>query len=711
MPITIQNNKLRIRNAEGNYVNIDAVSDATVAERLTEINTTAQTQISAIEQKGTETIASIPNDYTELSGEVNDLENAINELNNDVYDKLLSTNVLWSSEREIITGTTYAKKTAFTKNDISAGDYFYFSADSVSGNTYNNAFQIILYDDNNTIVKSVSGNPISLTVTAQYITDGATHAVFVLYASASTPLSGNAIYTHPYILNSGTAVNVDYSDNLGAYIDSKTNAMGQRITTLENDVGTTFVPDEHAENLTCPSAAAGDTAELISDELTANGEYVCFVDPANVSGIVFIGPRKTATGRVQIDSTSGIVNVGTISTGVLYLTSNTGGTYTGDCYVFDVTNNSELKTFLLALSYGDIEPLLGHLVLGKVPALTSELLNDSGFVSADNMPEIKNGVLELASPATSMNSGETINISSFPHYLNKDLGIVFYGTFSTFTSLRIGIGYQEYRGRWIEIDGTNLVIKMANTAETETIVSTNAHGLTFSDYISVSYYVDDDGVESIAIGTNGGTYTTTGNSFMHNGTLFAYAGQSMSNVVFSGIAGGAKKPLWVFGDSYLGFVNDRVMGNLRTLGFTKGICVNALAGLFPGQAYEDLQRMLAISTPKILIWALGMNSDGLYRTTLQQVVALCDEKNIELILYLCPSVPGKDREFVRTAVEGTGLRAINANLAVGASADGSTWYSGYLSDDNVHPTQLGAMALAMRYLVDAPEIMQYRNDV
>ena len=67
MPITIQNNKLQIRNAEGNYVNIDAVSDATVAEWIIEINATAQTQISAIEQKGQETYASIPDNYSDLA--------------------------------------------------------------------------------------------------------------------------------------------------------------------------------------------------------------------------------------------------------------------------------------------------------------------------------------------------------------------------------------------------------------------------------------------------------------------------------------------------------------------------------------------------------------------------------------------------------------------------------------------------------------------
>jgi lysophospholipase L1-like esterase len=58
----------------------------------------------------------------------------------------------------------------------------------------------------------------------------------------------------------------------------------------------------------------------------------------------------------------------------------------------------------------------------------------------------------------------------------------------------------------------------------------------------------------------------------------------------------------------------------------------------------------------------------------------------------------------------TDCRYVDENLAVGASVDGSTWYTGYLSEDNVHPTAEGAMAIAMRYLVDIPEIAEFVDD-
>ena len=38
--------------------------------------------------------------------------------------------------------------------------------------------------------------------------------------------------------------------------------------------------------------------------------------------------------------------------------------------------------------------------------------------------------------------------------------------------------------------------------------------------------------------------------------------------------------------------------------------------------------------------------------------------------------------------------------------NGTTWYDGMLSSDNIHPTELGAKALTSRVCIDAPEIMQ-----
>ena len=34
-----------------------------------------------------------------------------------------------------------------------------------------------------------------------------------------------------------------------------------------------------------------------------------------------------------------------------------------------------------------------------------------------------------------------------------------------------------------------------------------------------------------------------------------------------------------------------------------------------------------------------------------------------------------------------------------------TWYNGYSSSDNIHPTAIGSKDIILRYLIDVPEIM------
>ena len=48
---------------------------------------------------------------------------------------------------------------------------------------------------------------------------------------------------------------------------------------------------------------------------------------------------------------------------------------------------------------------------------------------------------------------------------------------------------------------------------------------------------------------------------------------------------------------------------------------------------------------------------------------------------------------------------IDSYGAVGATSSG--WYDGMLSDDGIHPTELGAKVLASQILVDVPELMSY----
>ena len=78
--------------------------------------------------------------------------------------------------------------------------------------------------------------------------------------------------------------------------------------------------------------------------------------------------------------------------------------------------------------------------------------------------------------------------------------------------------------------------------------------------------------------------------------------------------------------------------------------------------------------------------------------------DIELILATIPNVPSIRHDYKNAIVRASGYRYIDFAKAVNAEAVGATWYADMLSSDNVHPTELGAKALASRILLDVPEI-------
>ena len=92
------------------------------------------------------------------------------------------------------------------------------------------------------------------------------------------------------------------------------------------------------------------------------------------------------------------------------------------------------------------------------------------------------------------------------------------------------------------------------------------------------------------------------------------------------------------------------------------------------------------------------------------VKALCVDKGITPIFTGYADLKNKDLSARRTYLETLGVRWIDLADAVQKQAyqsGVSAWYDGYMDDDGVHPTLLGAYAMAMQMLKDVPEIMQY----
>ena len=88
MPITIKTGAMKYKKPNGEYDGFNAIAQESTDQQIASIQTagaaqvnavqtTGAAQVSAVQQKGAETLDSIPDDYTELAGDVSSLKSAI----------------------------------------------------------------------------------------------------------------------------------------------------------------------------------------------------------------------------------------------------------------------------------------------------------------------------------------------------------------------------------------------------------------------------------------------------------------------------------------------------------------------------------------------------------------------------------------------------------------------------------------------------------
>lgn len=308
-----------------------------------------------------------------------------------------------------------------------------------------------------------------------------------------------------------------------------------------------------------------------------------------------------------------------------------------------------------------------------------------------------------------LGNNTTFSTTDFPFHIKKNVGISASCKFTNISGkIIIGKGFNKYRGSWIEIDATNIVWKFYEASAE--VRGTVAHGLILQDFLNVSIFLDDKSVCHIVLHTKNGMFKHTFQwSYEFNSEPFIRTeGQELTDVILTASTKDIRNSIWFFGDSYQSVTLDRWTGQLKEIGFFN-VLINALAGQTSTNAVADLQRCLKYGTPKYLVWGLGMNdTDSSWESNLNIVKDICEDKGIELILCTIPSVPSRSKEYISNYVRSSGYRYIDFYTAVGAQPDG-TWISGYQEPggSQVHPTELGAKALAMRVLVDLPEVMQY----
>lgn len=314
--------------------------------------------------------------------------------------------------------------------------------------------------------------------------------------------------------------------------------------------------------------------------------------------------------------------------------------------------------------------------------------------------------------ADSLVDGESCVLDNFPLHCKKGLAMSMSADIVSFSKIVFGKGYEMYRGRWLEIDDTKVVLKgyESNAYTIESI----EHGLTIEAIIKVSLACNYDGKCKVVVMTLNGMFTHVFN-WGYDGNYNAIVkclGSKLNNVYINATTTDFRQSVWFFGASYLGVNKNRLLGQLKNLGYFNYMIDN-LAGMGSNDAYNDLVKCLKFGTPKYLVWCLGFNDYKNQENAIsaaKKVEKICEDKNISLVFAVYASVPERDMSMYQEWLRNSGHRLIDFDKAVGSpiyESGVNNWYDGYLSSDNVHPTELGAKAMAMQVLIDFPEIMQY----
>jgi hypothetical protein len=93
-----------------------------------------------------------------------------------------------------------------------------------------------------------------------------------------------------------------------------------------------------------------------------------------------------------------------------------------------------------------------------------------------------------------------------------------------------------------------------------------------------------------------------------------------------------------------------------------------------------------------------------WKNCLDAVLDICNKNGIIPILATIPNTPTIENTYKNDIVKNSGYRYIDFASAVGASESGSSWFSGMLNSDNVHPNMTGALALYGKAISDFPEL-------
>ena len=271
------------------------------------------------------------------------------------------------------------------------------------------------------------------------------------------------------------------------------------------------------------------------------------------------------------------------------------------------------------------------------------------------------------------------------------------------------ITFKKENSAYITVDATNLNI--VNDVTSLTI----PHGLTIGSNITLMVQNEKStNISFVRLVSDGAVfdYTTATRFLMDSGTpTITSDGSTLTECTFSWVSKNINAPIWMFGDSYFSWYPSRWTYYLAQDGYTKTVMLNGYAGQESAIAYTALVNLLSVTTPKMVVWCLGMNNadtseavNASWYSYFLKIVELQKKYGFELILYTVPTTPIMENDYKNAIIRESGYRYIEADKAVRINDNGD-WVTGALDSDEVHPTEIGAKILYYRILADLPELM------
>lgn len=300
--------------------------------------------------------------------------------------------------------------------------------------------------------------------------------------------------------------------------------------------------------------------------------------------------------------------------------------------------------------------------------------------------------------------GESLELPE--HNVKHDGVTAFTCRITSFDSIKIG---KNISGTpYAIIDDTNIVLTNSSTSVTV------AHGLTIADDLQVIIETQQNTkLKRIVVSSHGNDYVYNSDFGWLDDQGEPYVtsiGSTLTDCVLSWTSRHINKPIWIFGDSYISYANNRWAYYLIQDGYLESCMLNGFSGEASTKAYAALANLLTATVPKMVVWCIGMNNgdtesavNSTWKEYYDKIINLSKKYGFELILYTTPTTPDVNNNFKNAIVRASGYRYVDVDGALKADDNGN-WISGTLYSDNVHPTVQGAKVIYHRFLADLPEL-------